>query len=79
MDKLKREKQRYIEEKEEYRAEVQLLRERLNESSDDNKENKAVQYQKKLATLDLEIALTQNLFNTLSNATSKQGAGQHLR
>lgn len=30
MDKLKREKQRYIEEKEEYRAEVELLRERLN-------------------------------------------------
>lgn len=42
MDKLKREKQRYIEEKEEYRAEVELLRERLNDSSDDNKENKAV-------------------------------------
>ena len=33
---------------------------------------KYVEYQKQLATLDLEIALTQNLFTTLASATARQ-------
>ena len=43
-------------------------------ASDDDKENKYTEYQAKLATLDLEIALTQNLFQSLSQAVAKGGS-----
>jgi chromosome segregation ATPase len=70
IDRLKREKQRAAEEREQLRAEVEALRDRLN-LPEDSKENKYVEYHKKLATLDLEISLTQNLFKTLSSATAR--------
>ena len=40
----------------------------------DNKEDKYTEYQAKLATLDLEIALTHNLFQSLSQAVAKGGS-----
>lgn len=71
LDKLKTENHRLSVEKEELRAEVQVLKERLDISKEGNKENVYTDYQAKLATLDLEIALTQNLFQTLTQATSR--------
>ena len=49
------------------------MKKRLGPSEDD-KENKYTEYQAKLATLDLEIALTQNLFQSLSQAVAKGGS-----
>ena len=72
VEKLKRDRIKLIEEKEDYKAQAELLRQKLNEKGQENKQNKLVDYQKKLATLDLEIALTQNLFSTLSNFTNKK-------
>jgi hypothetical protein len=53
IDRLKREKNGLLVEKEQLRAEVEGLKERLNISASENKENKYVEFQKKIATLDL--------------------------
>lgn len=77
IDRLKKDKNGLTLEKEQLRAEVESLKERLNISASENKENKYVEFQKKMATLDLEISLTQNLFKTLASATARQS--QHRK
>lgn len=53
VEKLKRDRIKLIEEKQDYKAQAELLRQKLNEKGQENKQNKLIDYQKKLATLDL--------------------------
>ena len=74
IDQLKRDKHQLATEKEELKAEVAGLRDKLGiQKEEDNKENRYSQYESKLATLDLEISLTKNLFKNLTQTIAKGG------
>lgn len=47
------------------------MKEKVGLKGEENKENRYSDYQAKLATLDLEISLTQNLFKNLTDVIGR--------
>lgn len=63
-------------ERDDLKKENELLKDQLAErptvQKEEDKENVHSEYHKKLATINLEIALTENLYNTLIEAKSRK-------